>query len=127
MHAIDSICRPQSWIQQPHHLITTVQTLAPNDVTSLRCQCLNPEYSGLIFLHWEEMEMHLHFIHCTGDANTTILFSVSAGCGKRLLFVNNGPNFTISSGHSGFFNLLFKVSPCDQNMIIEIETSNYFF
>ncbi len=52
-----------------HPLITTVQTLVPNDVTNTRWHCPYPGYFGFIFVRWEEMEMRCLSLHTVCGLN----------------------------------------------------------
>lgn len=73
-----------------HSAITTVQTLAPNDVTSARWQYLYPGCFGFFFTQWEETEIN----HNAQKINAESFVSV--------------PLLYHSYNHHLFVNLAFK-------------------
>lgn len=49
-------CMGRNSITRLHFPITTVQSLAPNGITSTRWQQLNLGYFGIIFLQWKKVD-----------------------------------------------------------------------
>ncbi len=60
-------CIGQTLTPRLHPMITTAQTLAPNDITSARGQGLYPGYFGFICVQWEEVETYRPYLYTAYD------------------------------------------------------------